>query len=357
MHIKELWHAIKQKQRINAFDITVFLRQLATLLTAGIPILHCCDMLEKSQFKIAMRILIHSIKRELLAGKNVYASLRMHEHYFNPVTCQLIRIGEHTGKLDITLQMIADEHEKQLAFNKRIKQALFYPCIICITSLVVTLCMFLFVIPRFAELFADTHVELPALTKWLFFFSAQLNQHLLLLFFPVLLILPLFFTNEKSRALKQACLRKLTKLPLLHQFLQKMLLAKFARNLAMMFAAGIPILHALKLVTHSESNSAFNQAILQLRHQLSSGLQLHAAMQTLPYFPNLMIQMVKMGEESGSLDLLLQKVAGFFESDIDHLINQFSHLLEPLIMLVQGVLIGGLIIGMYLPIFKLGSII
>lgn len=340
---------LKQKSRITSFDITIFLRQFATLLTAGIPILRCCEMLEKSQVKISMRVLIYSIKRELLSGKDLYSSLYYHQQYFDALTCQLIKIGEHTGKLDITLQMIADEHEKQLAFVKRIKQALFYPCIISVMALVITTSMFLFVIPRFAELFTDTHVPLPTLTLWLFSLSLMLKKHCILLFLPAIFILLILIK-------KNILLRYFSKLPLIHPFLQKIILARFARHLAMTFSAGIPVMSALKLMMHSHTSMEFTQAIIHLRTRMNTGLQLHQAMQTLPYFPDLMVQMVKMGEESGSLDTLLIKIADFFESDIEQLVSQFSQLLEPLIMLILGVLIGGLIIGMYLPIFKLGSV-
>jgi type IV pilus assembly protein PilC len=349
--------ALKQKRRITAFDITLFMRQFATLLTAGIPILRCCEMLENSQIKIAMRLLIYSIKRDLLSGKDVYSSLCSHPRYFDALTCQLISIGEHTGKLDITLQMIAYEHEKQLVLTKRIKQALFYPCIICITALLVTLSMFLFVIPRFAELFADTNVPLPALTLWLFCLSRIFSEHTILLFSPLFPVLLLFIPHPISHLLKNKLLLYFIKLPLLKQFLQKITLLRFARHLAMTFTAGIPIMDSLKLIMHSHTNLEFSHTMIELRSKMNSGLQLHQAMQSLPYFPDLMIQMVKTGEESGSLDALLNKTAVFFESDIDELVSQFVRLLEPLIMLVLGVLIGGLIIGMYLPIFKLGSVI
>lgn len=348
---------IKQNQRIKSIDISFFLRQFATLLTAGIPILNCLDILEKSQIKISMRILLYSIKRELLSGKDVYSSLRTQEKYFDEFTCQLIKIGESTGKLDITLQMIADEHEKQLGFIKRIKQALFYPCIIFITAILVTLTLMLFVIPRFAELFADTSISLPALTRGLFFISDILNQQIYLLFIP-LLFLPGFFLPDKySLPLKKAFRSRISKLPFIYSFLQKILLARFARHLAMTFSAGIPITEALKLLMHSPKYPEFMTSVFHLRSKIQTGIPLYQGMQSLSYFPDIMIQMVKIGEESGALDQMLIKVAGFFEADIDQLTSQFSRLLEPLIMLILGVVIGGLIIGLYLPIFKLGSIL
>jgi len=344
-----------KKRRITTFDITLFFRQFATLLTAGVPLLHGCDLLEKSQEKKAMQDLIHSIKHELLSGKDFYFSLIYHEQYFDPLTCQLIKIGEHTGKLDTTLQTIADEKEKQHFFKKQIKQTLFYPCIISISAFVITISLFLFVIPRFAELFADSHIALPTLTVWLFFLSAKLNQYWILLFLPFIPIVLIFIPHPSLQMLKDILLHRINKLPLIRSFLQKILLARFARNLAITFAAGIPIMDSLTLLTQPPRE--FSHAIMHLRNHIHSGLQLHQAMQSSSYFPDLMVQMVKIGEESGSLDALLLNVARWFESDIHHLIRQFCELLEPLIMLVLGVLIGGLIIGMYLPIFKLGSVL
>lgn len=351
--MKQILLRFKQNRRITAFDIAVFFRQFATLLSAGIPILQCCEMLEKSQVKTALRLLIYAIRRELLSGKDLYSSLHIHNRYFTEIICQLIKIGEHTGKLDMTLNMIAEDYEKQLAFKKRIHQALFYPCMITITALLVTVSMFLFVVPRFAELFSGTHVQLPALTRWIFFLSAMLEQHIYVLFFPILLFLPQLW----SRQWKQQVLRRLTQLPVIKPLRQKIILAKFARNLAMTFSAGIPITDGLKLTMQTDNHIEFTHTMIRLRGKINSGMHLHQAMQSLPYFPDLMIQMVKIGEESGLLDHLLLKVAGFFESDIDGLLNQSSRLLEPLIMLVLGVLIGGLVIGMYLPIFKLGSVL
>jgi type IV pilus assembly protein PilC len=348
--IKSILSSCKQKRAITPLDITIFLRQFAALLTAGIPILQCFRVLEKNQGKIAMHLLIDSIKHELLSGKNLYTSLSTHKKYFNEMTCQLIKIGEHTGNLDTTLKMIADEHERQLAFIRQIKHALFYPCVISFTALLVTVSMFLFIIPKFSELFTGTHIPLPALTRCLFFLSAQLNQHLFLLCLPVLCISFLYLPHAFSRKIKKSCQKRL------HQFsfMQKILLARFARNLATMFAAGIPITDALRLLMNA-NYPEFTHTILRIRSKLHAGLHLHQAMQSTAYFPDLMLQMVKIGEESGSLDHMLNKAADFFETDIEHLLRQFSRLLEPLIMLVLGVLIGALIIGMYLPIFKLGS--
>lgn len=348
---------LSHNQPITQVDITIFLRQFATLISAGIPVIQCCDILEKSQKKTTMRLLIYSIKREILSGKNLYFSLRNHPQHFDALICQLIQIGEHTGKLDMMLNIIANYYEKSLAFKKRIKQALFYPCIITITALMVTFSMFIFVIPRFAELFQDSHNKLPLLTVWIFYLSTILQQHIGLLLSVIFIFAATILRSKRSAKVKSYLQKIAEKLPFIQQYIHKITLTRFARNLAITFAAGIPITDALKLTANASGNLEFVSAIRELRSKISSGMQLHHAMEMLPYFPVLMIQMVKIGEESGMLEQMLDKIVAFFESDIDQLIGHLSQLFEPLIMMILGVLIGGLIIGMYLPLLNLGRLL
>lgn len=340
---------LKQRNRINQFDITVFLRQFATLIGAGIPIIQCCEILEKSQEKTALRLLIYAIKRELLSGKNLCNCLKHHSHHFNTLTCQLVQIGEHTGQLDIMLTTLANYQEKHLAFRKRIIQALFYPCIITVTAFMVTFCMLIFVVPKFAALLNNMQGDLPRITLWIFYFSSLLQHHSWI-FLTTLSIFVLICFN-----INLPVGQLLTKLPFIKTCLHKIILARFARNLSITYAAGISLTEALQLTATDSNHFEFNKAIAQLRSKISTGLQLHCAMQTLPIFPILMVQMIKIGEESSRLEQMLDKIADFLESDVEQFIRLMSELLEPLIMIVLGVLIGGLIIGIYLPIFKLGS--
>lgn len=348
--ITSFLNSLKQNRRITYFDITIFLRQLATLIAAGIPIIKAFEILENGQIKIALRLLIFTIKREILSGKDLFTSIRQHARYFDNMLCQLIKIGENTGKLDVILCQIAETREKNSILKKRVQQALIYPCFIVITAILVTFSMLYFVIPQFSELFSSSQIKLPILTRLIFYFSFMLHKYIFIIFLPILII-PLVIHNKIQRNLKKFILN----FPLIHLFLLKITFAKFARNLAMTFSAGMPIPESLSLLIHADQPQEFIQATLQLRHHITSGLQLHQAMSALPLFPDLMIQMVKIGEESGTLEHLLNKIAGFFETDIENIINQLNQLLEPLIMLVLGVLIGGLVIGMYLPIFKLGN--
>lgn len=348
---------IKQREHINAFDITLFLRQFATLVSAGIPIIQGCDILEKSQEKTALRLLIYTIKREVLSGKTLASSLSEHPVYFDALTSQLVQIGEHTGKLELMLSRIAVHQEKQLAFKKRIKQALFYPSLITFTALVVTLGLLLFVIPRFADLFHDMHEKLPALTVAIFYLSAKLQQSVWLLLPGVLLGIVLLWRLYQRGEMKTRLQQGLCRLPFIKLSLRKILLARFARNLAITFAAGLSLTDGLTLTAQACGSPDFALTLYALRRHLLTGKQLHHAMEALPDFPPLMIQMIKIGEESGLLQPMLDKIADFFESDTDQLIGRLNQLLEPLIMIVLGVLIGGLVIGMYLPIFKIGSVL
>lgn len=344
---------VSHKHRITPLDITILLRQLATLFSAGIPIIKCCDILEKSQNKTSMRVLMHSIKRELYAGKNLYSCLHQHPHLFDELSCQLIQIGEHTGKLDTLLSTLATHHEKHFALRNKIKQSLFYPCVISITAFIMTVSMFIFVIPRFAELFHDMQDKLPTMTIWIFYISEKMRQYGVIFIF--IMCLSSIALTKSSFKLKQLSQQILRKLPIGKRYIDKVTLIRFARNLSITFSSGLPIIDALKISINN--NHEFAAILTQLRSKIAAGMSLHHIMATIPFFPLLMIQMVKIGEETGMLDHMLDKCADMLEADINQLINQITQLAEPLIMVILGVLIGGLVIGMYLPIFKLGSAI
>lgn len=345
-----------QRKRASAFEIIILLRQFATLIASGIPIVQSCDILANSQEKDIFRILIHQIKNDLLKGNNLYDSLRRHPQYFDELTCRLVQIGEQTGKIEILLLLSANYQEKNLTLSRNIKQALFYPCIITITSLIITICMFLFVIPRFAELFQDTKTELPMLTSAIFYLSIKLREYSWLIIITILLCIFSLLRNRHSpwpERLRQIVMH----IPFIRTFTQKVALARFARHFSLTTTAGIPITNALLITANACGNSKLTHAIIQVTKKINSGFPLHQAMMTFPLFPVMFIQMVKIGEESGKLEDMVNKFADFTEADIEQFTQRLNLLLEPLIMIVLGVLIGGLVIGMYLPIFKLGSAI
>jgi len=353
--INKIYHDIKQRKRISQVDIVNFLKHFSTLISAGVPIIKTCDILEKTQEKVAMRILIYSIKRDILTGKNIYLSLQKHSQYFDLFTCHLIQIGEHSGKLDLTLARVTTHWEGKLKFQKHLKQVLFYPCLISFAALLMTMTMILFVIPRFAELFHDHYDQLPAITIFIFSFSFFLKKTIWLILSSLFIGSYLFFMtnifNQPFILLKNLFFH----LPFIATYANKIRITQFIRNLSITFTSGIPIVEALNLIAQTSHHTNMITNIIKLRNLINSGRELHQAMEAIPIFPILVIQMVKIGEESGTLDNALCKIADFLEAEIEALINHLNQLLEPLIMLVLGVLIGGLIIGMYLPVFKLGT--
>jgi type IV pilus assembly protein PilC len=334
---------------INKSDIAAFIRQLATLVSAGISIIQCCDILEKSQDKPALRLLIYTIKKDILTGKSLHACLQPYPHYFDILTRQLIEISEHTGRLDTMLTMVADVQEKNIAFAKRIKQALFYPCILLITASLTTVGMLLFIVPRFADLFSDSTIPLPLLTHVIFYLSLQLRTHGVLLLCFLVGLLTCVFNYRHQIHIN-------SKLPIFNYYTRKLILARFTRHLAITLGAGIPLLSAIQLTSHTYHQREFTHSLLLLQNNLNAGMQFHQAMDTLDFFPPFMMQMIKIGEESGTLDHMLHKVADSLEATIDEMLLRLNQLLEPLIMLVLGALIGGLVIGMYLPIFNIGRL-
>jgi len=355
--IKSYRTLFTSNHRISAANFSVFFRQFATLISASIPLLHCFDILEKSQTETHLCNLIIAIKKELLTGTNLSSCLQLYPRYFDSLTCQLIYISEQTGNLDTMLNRVANYQEAKLAFQKRIKQALFYPCLITITALAVTFIMLIFIIPKFADLFSTSQTQLPLLTSIIFYIALKLQQCIVLFIAFITAIGIFLFRNWQKPNVKYYRQLFLKKLPFINHYQQKIILARFNRQFAIAFSAGIPILAALELASTVCKTEEFSQLLRVLSTEINSGSQIHQAMQSLVFFPAFMTQMIKIGEESGTLDHMLNKIADFFEAEIDQLLNRINQLLEPLIILILGVLIGGLVVGMYLPLFKLGSVL
>lgn len=348
------FYPLNKKNQITTFDIMVFLRQFATLLSAGIPIIKSLEILSQCQPKIACASLIHLIKKDILSGKNLFTCMSRHARYFDELTCHLISIGEHTGKLNFILNTIAMHHEKSHRLKLRLKQTLFYPILISIAALIITICMLLFIIPRFAELFEQVKTPLPFITVSLFYLSDTLRTHFWL--FILLFCTILFFFWRFQYKYKLSYLTIVLDLPIIFQFIQKIDMLRLARYLALALSAGIPITTALSLTAKTCLHEKSRQEVLKLQQKINSGVSLHQAMHRSNFFPPLLIHMVQAGEESGMLEHMLEKFADFSNAEIEKFIQHLSQLLEPLIMLVLGVLIGGLVIGMYLPIFELGNV-
>lgn len=331
------------------------MRQFSTLLSAGIPITRCMDILEKSTTSIKLRAALYKIKQQLAAGHPLSHGLQQTPEWFDDLSCQLIQLGEKTGKLDTILASLADYHEKKSNLQRKIMQALLYPCVLSMTALGLTLCMVIFVIPSFATIFRDTTSTLPILTRAIFAFTRMFNQHLIFLCAACISVLTACW-HYHTRGLLQAQLYALAKrIPHIHRCLHTLSLLRFTRNLGIALSAGISILPALHQAASICGQGKMAQSILDVRAKVTTGVTLHHAMSSHSIFPSFVLQMVKVGEESGSLDSLLTQTANLLESQLESDITLLIQLLEPLIMLVQGVLIGGLVIGMYLPVFNLGS--
>lgn len=344
-------------QKISAHDLALFFRQLATLITSGIPIVQSCEILRQSQEKMLLRNLINTIKNNVEAGKSLLNGLKQFPNYFDDLICQLVHAGEQTGTLETMLNRIAYTLEKSLALKNQIKQALFYPGMIFLVAIIVSFTLLTFVVPRFAELFQSMHGQLPVFTLLVVMLSQFLRNNLWLMALPLLASIFIGCFLKKSTAFRNFIDHIILKIPFMGNMIRKMILARFARSFATTFAAGVPITHALKIVAQTSGNYAYTCAILSLEQQISAGQPLHNTMQMNALFPPMTVQMVKIGEESGTLEHMLEKIADIYEADIDYWVANLSHLLEPLIMIILGVLIGGLVIAMYLPIFKLGTVI
>ncbi|EKD55250.1 MAG: Type II secretion system protein F [uncultured bacterium] len=346
-----------KKNNVSSFDLIVFFKQLSTLVTAGIPIVQAMVLLNQNKEQAKLFFILTALKDDMIAGNTFADSLRKFSPPMDEITCSLIYAGEKTGTLDILLERIAEHKETLLFLKNKIQQVLFYPLMTFFTAICITLIMLLFIVPRFAELFDNMHSRLPAFTLAIIMLSHFLTHYFNLIMVFLIAIGGLLYGLRKHPKVKITLDHLFLGLPGLGIPLQKYILSCFTRNLATLFEAGIPITEALKILAPTTRNFLYQNAIQKLGLDISKGQQLHLAMQTSKLFPPMMLQMVRIGEESGTLPNMLMKIAEFYTADINRLIGNLSRLLEPLIMLILGVLIGGLVIAMYLPIFKLGALV
>lgn len=327
-------------------EITLFLRHIATLYSAGIPLAQIFDLLASLQTTQQMQDMQRTIKHHLESGRTLAHSLNHYPQTFDAFTCHLIHAGEQSGTLDIMLDRIVQHKEQRLQIIRKLKQAFTYPTLVILFAIVLCIIMLAVIVPRFEELFISAHADLPRLTRWVVKASHCL-RHTLFLVTLLLLLMPLLPT----------LLHRAKQLPFIQSMTLPFQLTHFLRTLAILQHAGIPLIESLPLLHDIHLELRYRHAIGHLTHHLNHGRQLHAAMHIIPYFPPWLVQMVKVGEESGSLERMLDKAAEMYESEIDFLINHLSQVIEPLIIIGLGVLIGGLVIAMYLPIFKLGMVI
>ena len=355
----------KQKQgmfsgggSITTADIAIFSRQLATMLAAGIPLVQAFEIVGTGHENAAMQKLILSIKADVEGGSALAEALAKHPLYFDDLFINLVEAGEQAGALETLLDKIATYKEKTEALKKKIKKALTYPAAVLVVAFVVTTILLIFVIPAFEDLFKGFGADLPTFTRMVIDLSVFVREKGWYIAIAIGAgIGTFFYFKKRSRAMRHWIDRMSLKLPIIGSILQKASIARYARTLSTMFAAGVPLVEALESVAGATGNIVYETGVLEMRDEVATGQRLQQAMENSDLFPNMVIQMIAVGEESGSLDEMSSKVADFYEEDVDNAVDNLSSLLEPMIMAILGVLVGGLVVAMYLPIFKMGSVI
>ena len=344
--------------KITAKDIALLTRQTATMLLAGVPLVQAIDMIGSGADNKSVQKLTNNIGTEIKSGQPLSDSLRKHPLYFDDLFCDLVESGETSGALDRIFDRIAIYKEKTEALKSKIKKAMFYPTAVLAIAGIVTSILLIFVVPQFQEIFAGFGAELPAFTLFVIGISDIMQEYWWVVI-GLLWASALSFrsAHRSSKNVRDNTDKAILKIPVIGNILNKAAVARYARTLSTTFAAGVPLVDALKSAAGASGNAVYRDAILEIKAEVSSGNQMNYAMRNSNIFPSMVIQMVAIGEESGSLDSMLDKVANIYEAEVDDAVDGLSTLLEPLIMAVLGVLVGGLIVAMYLPIFQLGSVI
>lgn len=328
------------------------------MLSAGVPLVQSLDIVARGHENASMRELVDNIRSDVESGTSLSEALRKHPLQFDALYCNLVQAGEQAGVLETLLHKIADYKEKTESLKAKIKKALFYPTAVIVVAVIVTAILLIFVVPQFEDLFSGFGADLPAFTKMVINLSEFFQDYWWVMAGGIMGVVYGFSAAKKrSVAMQEGLDRMSLKIPVVGNILNKAAIARFCRTLSTMFAAGVPLVEALDSVAGAVGNVVYRQATEKIRDEVATGQQLQTTLQQSGLFPNLVIQMVAIGEESGSLDAMLGKVADFFEEEVDNLVDSLTSLLEPLIMSVLGILVGGLVVSMYLPIFKLGSAI
>lgn len=353
---KDLFAA--RKPPIKPSDIAVFSRMLATMMSSGVPLMQSMQIIGEGHENASMQDMILAIKADVESGTSLAESLAKFPLQFDDLYISLINAGEQSGTLETLLHEIANYQEKTEALKAKIRKAMVYPAAILVVAFVVTAILMIFVIPEFEKLFTGFGADLPGLTKMVIA-TSQYFQANWWLIFGILIgsVVGVLQAKKRSRKVQHFFDRLLLKIPVIGVILEKGAIARFARTFSTMFKAGVPLVEAMTSVAGATGNIVFSEATLVMRGDVSTGTQLNVAMKSSELFPNMVVQMVAIGEESGSLDSMLAKVADFFEREVDDAVDNMTALMEPLIMVVLGGLIGTLVIAMYLPIFKLGAVI
>lgn len=345
-------------KKITAQDITVFSRQLATMMEAGIPLIASFEIVAKGQTNEKMQQLIESVKLGVESGDTLAESLKKHPLYFNELFCNLIDAGEQSGSLELMLNNVASYQEKTQSIKKKIKKALTYPIAILAIAMLVSAGLLIYVVPQFESVFKGFGADLPAPTRMVIDLSEFMQAYWYMIFGSMGAAIYAFIHFKKTSLSFAHTVDKISlKLPIVGAILENAAIARFSRTLSITFAAGMPLVDALKCVAGATGNILFQKATNKIREEVSTGQQMQLAMTDSGLFPSMVIQMVAIGEESGAIEGMLNKVADFYEEEVDNAVDNLSALLEPAIMAILGVMVGGLVISMYLPIFKLGAVV
>lgn len=348
----------KSEKKIKPMDIAMVTRQIATMLAAGVPIVTTLELLGKGHEKPKMRELLATVVNDVQSGIPLSDSLRPHRQYFDDLYVDLVAAGEHSGSLDAVFDRIATYREKAEALKSKIKKAMFYPAAVVIVAILVTSLLLLFVVPQFEDIFNGFGAELPAFTQLIISISRWLQASWYI--FVIAIIIGIWSFRRahlNSQTFRDRVDEFVLKIPAIGDILHKGAMARFARTLATTFAAGVPLIDGLESAAGASGNAVYRKAILKIRTEVMSGMQMNVAMRTTGLFPDMLIQMVMIGEESGSLDNMLNKVANIYEMQVDDAVDGLSSLIEPIMMVVIGTVVGGLIVGMYLPIFEMGNVV
>lgn len=347
-----------RSQKITDKDIALFTRQLATMLKAGVPLLQAFDISARSHANASLQRLLGDIKSDVETGSSMSVAFRKYPKYFDGLYCNLVYAGEQAGILDTVLDRIASYKEKMLAIKGKIKSALFYPAIVLTVAFIITAGIMLFVIPAFKDLYGKSGQDLPALTTLVMAISEAFVNYWYLIFGGIgLAVAGILRAWQRSPALRARMDAWILKVPVFGPLIEKATVSRWARTFSSMFSAGVPMVEALDSVAGAAGNHVFMEATMKIKTQVATGSSLAVCLQTAGVFPNMLIQMVSIGEESGSLDSMLSKVADYYEREVDEAVAGISSLMEPFIMVILGTLIGGIVIAMYLPIFKMGTVV
>lgn len=346
------------KKKIKPMDIAIFTRQMATMMKAGVPLVQSFDIVADGVDNPTLAELIRAIREDVASGTGFAPSLRKHPKYFDDLFCNLVESGEQSGSLETMLDRIATYKEKTERLKAKIKKAMTYPIAVVVVAIVVTGILLVKVVPQFAETFSSFGADLPAFTLFVLGLS-ELAQAYWLQGLVIIMATVFIFKSLKQRNKSFAITldRLALRIPITGQIVYQSIIARFARTLSTTFAAGVPLIDALESVAGATGNAIYESAVLKVRDEVATGTQLNVAMRQTKMFPSMLLQMTTIGEESGSLDEMLDKVANYYEEAVDNLVDSLTSLLEPMIMSVLGILVGGLMVAMYLPIFQLGNVV